>query len=62
MEYEKIPDYVREEIEKYKAEKEAGFVGINTLDTIYLFINMAKLNNRITNEEADEIRKLVKNI
>ena len=55
----KIPDYVADEIEIYLWKKRNGKSGIATFDNIFALIGLARINNRITKEEAEKIRALV---
>mgnify|MGYP003373594069 FL=1 len=55
----KIPDYVKDEINIYLWKKENGKSGIATFDNIFALIGLAKINKRITEEEAEKIRELV---
>ena len=55
----KIPDYVKDEINIYLWKKENGESGIATFDNIFALIGLAKINKRITEEEAEKIRELV---
>lgn len=59
---EEIPDYVNDEIEKYKWKKQNGNSGIATYENIKSLLGLAVLNNRITREQADRIMKLVDKI
>lgn len=57
-----IPDYVQDEIDKYKYKKLNGNSGISTYHNIFALIRLAVVNNRITENQAKEIEKIVNNI
>lgn len=57
-----IPDYVNDEIEKYKWKKQNGNSGVATYENIKSLLGMAIMNDRITREQANEIMKLVDKI
>lgn len=57
-----IPDYVQDEIDKYKYKKQNGNSGIATYHNILALIRLAVVNNRITEEQAKKIEELVKKI
>lgn len=57
-----IPDYVNEEIEKYKMKRQNGNSGVATYDNIKSLLGLAVVNKRITREQANEIMKLVDEI
>ena len=58
----KIPDYVDDEIEKYKWKKQNGNSGVATYENIKSLLGLAVLNKRITKDQADRIMKLVDKI
>jgi hypothetical protein len=57
-----IPDYIKDEIEKYKWKKKNGNSGVATYDNIKSLLGLAIMNKRITREQADQIMKLVDEI
>lgn len=57
-----IPDYVNDEIEKYKWKRQNGNSGVATYENIKSLLGMAIMNDRITREQANEIMKLVDEI
>jgi hypothetical protein len=57
-----IPDYIKDEIEKYKWKKENGNSGIATYNNILALIRLAVVNNRITEQQAEEIKEVVKKL
>ena len=58
----KIPDYILDEIEKYKWKKQNNNSGIATYYNILSLILLAVVNNRITEQEAKDIEKMVKKL
>lgn len=58
----KIPDYILDEIEKYKWKKQNNNSGIATYYNILSLIRLAVVNNRITEQEAKDIEKMVKEL
>ena len=58
----KIPDYILDEIEKYKWKKQNNNSGIATYYNILSLIRLAVINNRITEQEAKDIEKMVKEL
>ena len=57
-----IPDYVDDEIKKYKWKKQNGNSGVATYENIKSLLGLAVVNKRITREQANEIMKLVDKI
>lgn len=57
-----IPDYVNDEIEKYKWKKQNGNSGVATYANIKSLLGLAVMNKRITREQAEKIMKLVDEI
>lgn len=58
----KIPSYIEEEIEKYKWKKKNGNSGIATYENILALIGLAVFNKRITEDEANRIKVMLKAI
>lgn len=58
----KIPDYILDEIEKYKWKKKNNNSGIATYYNILSLVRLAVVNNRITEQEAKDIEKMVKEL
>ena len=58
----KIPDYILDGIEKYKWKKQNNNSGIVTYYNILSLIRLAVVNNRITEQEAKDIEKIVKEL
>ena len=54
-----IPDYLQEEIEKFKYNKKHGIPDIATEENAYAFINLAYSNNRITKDEANKLKNML---
>ena len=54
-----IPDYIQEEIDKYMIERNNGIKRFTTYENIIAFINLARVAGRITNEEAEAIKKMI---
>ena len=54
-----IPDYIREEIEKYMEEKRNNKIRFTTYENIFAYINLAKVTGRITEEEAEMIKNMI---
>ena len=57
-----VPDYIQQEIEKYIYEKKHNIKRITTYEKIIAFIGLAKVNGRITEEEAKKIIEEVNKI
>lgn len=57
-----IPDYIEEEISKYRYERKNNIYCLETFNDIMLFINLAQLNNRLNEKEAQEIRHMVNSL
>lgn len=57
-----IPDYIADEIEKYKWKKANGNSGVETYENILSLISLALFNKRITEDEANEIKKIIESI
>ena len=51
-----MPEYIKEEIEKYIEEKKNGRLRFTTYENIIAFVRLAVVNGRITEEEARQIR------
>lgn len=58
----KIPDYILDEIEKYKWKKQNNNSGIATYYNILSLMRLAVVNNRITEQEAKYIEKMLKQL
>lgn len=57
-----IPDYIEEEISKYRYERKNNIYCNDIFNNIMLFINLAQLNNRLNEKEAQEIRQMVNSL
>lgn len=56
------PDYVLDEVEYYFNKIGQGKNDCFTLDNAILLVNMARINNRIDDEQANEIKNSIKKI
>ena len=56
------PDYVLDEVEYYFNKIAQGNNDCFTLDNAILLVNMARINNRIDDEQANEIKNSIKKI
>ena len=54
-----IPDYIQEEINKYLEEKRNNKTRFTTYDNINAYINLARTVGRITEGEAEMIKKII---
>lgn len=57
-----IPDYIEEEISKYRYKRKNNIYYNDIFNNIMLFINLAQLNNRLNEKEAQEIRQMVNSL
>ncbi len=57
-----IPEYIEEEIENYIYEKKNNINKFTTYENILAFIKLAKMTGRITEEEAEEIKRIIDSI
>lgn len=57
-----IPNYIVDEIEKYKWKKANGNSGVATYENIFALIGLALFNKRITEVEANEIKTMLETI
>lgn len=66
VELEKLPDYtpdyVVDELKYYFEKKSRGNSAICTFENVLALVNLAKVNNRITKEQADNIKKILNEI
>ena len=56
------PDYVVDEIKYYLTEKEKGKANDSILENAISLVNLAKVNNRINEEQAKKIKNIIRKI
>ena len=59
---EYTPDYVVDEVKYYLTKIENNKKDIFTLDNALSLVNLAQINNKINEEQAENIKKVIKNI
>ena len=59
---EYTPFYIMDEVQHYFNKINAGKSDCFTLDNAILLVNMARVNNRINDEQAEEIKKAIRKI
>ena len=59
---EYTPDYVVDEVKYYLTKIENNKEDIFTLDNALSLVNLAQINNKINEEQAENIKKVIKNI
>lgn len=53
------PNYILDEIEIYINKKRKGKIGIATFDNVLSLIRLSLLNNRISEEQARELKEIM---
>lgn len=59
---EYTPFYIMDEVQHYFNKINAGKSDCFTLDNAILLVNMARVNNRVNDEQAEEIKKAIRKI
>lgn len=59
---EYTPYYIMDEVQHYFDKINAGKSDCFTLDNAISLVNMAKYNNRVNDEQAEEIKKTIRKI
>lgn len=59
---EYTPYYIMDEVQRYFDKINAGKSDCFTLDNAISLVNMAKYNNRVNDEQAEEIKKTIRKI
>ena len=59
---EYTPYYIMDEVQHYFNKINAGKSDCFTLDNAIGLVNMAKYNNRVNDEQAEEIKKAIRKI
>ena len=59
---EYTPYYIMDEVQHYFNKINAGKNDCFTLDNAISLVNMAKYNNRVNDEQAEEIKKTIRKI
>ena len=59
---EDTPYYIMDEVQHYFNKINAGKNDCFTLDNAILLVNMARVNNRVNDEQAEEIKKAIRKI
>ena len=59
---EYTPYYIMDEVQHYFNKINAGKSDCFTLDNAILLVNMARVNNRVNDEQAEEIKKAIRKI
>ena len=59
---EYTPCYIMDEVQHYFNKINAGKSDCFTLDNAILLLNMARVNNRENDEQAEEIKKAIRKI
>lgn len=59
---EYTPFYIMDEVQHYFNKINAGKRDCFTLDNAILLVNMARVNNRVNDEQAEEIKKAIRKI
>ena len=59
---EYTPYYIMDEVQHYFDKINAGKNDCFTLDNAISLVNMAKFNNRVNDEQAEEIKKAIRKI
>ena len=65
VELEKLPDYTPNDVVdemKYYLKKSRGNSAVCTFENLLVLVNLAKVNNRITKEQAYNIKKILNEI
>ena len=59
---EYTPFYIMDEVQHYFNKINAGKSDCFTLDNAILLVNMARVNNRVNDEQAEEIKRALRKI